>query len=81
MLPSAEFESAAAQIEAVACALLFLGPKNVAMERIDHIFALLLVRHESGMAQHTEVVRDIDEFLTQKRRQLADISSGHSWRH
>src|SRR5437899_4222449 len=48
-------------------------PVSVRVERIENEPALLVVLHQLALAQHAQVVRDVDDFSVEQLGQLADV--------
>src|SRR2546425_767383 len=71
---AAPFEPAATEIEDLLAVLVFLLlGQHRRMQRIDDELALLLVPHQSRVAQHAQVVRDVDQLAAQQSGQLTDV--------
>ena len=49
--------------------------ENVGMQAVDDEASLLFILHQTGVAQHAEMVRDVDNLRVEQGGQLADVAA------
>src|SRR5262249_23273017 len=70
---SIQLQPATAEINAVGWSRGSGPAEHLGVETIDDVFAVFAMPDETGLAQNTQVVRDIGQFLLESGSQLAHV--------